>query len=142
MTRNVDANTNPADQGVLREKARLAIQSGKLPDRLPESTFGGPGTGAPCAVCDRPVRPDELEIELKYSERAKDSPNYHFHVRCHRSWEIECLIFSRAKWHTPLADPSPSPEERGLLNGGLPSEPNNSILATRDCETSGDRARR
>jgi hypothetical protein len=144
MPRTVDANANPADQGVLRQQARLAIQSRKLPDRLPESTLGGPGIDAPCAVCDRPVRADELEIELKYSDRAKGAASYHFHVRCHRAWEIECLIFSRAKRHTrPLTDPtSPSPEEPGPVKRGLQSEPNNSILATRDCETSGDRVRR
>ena len=53
------------DQPVLHEKAAAAILSGKLPARRPDSTSGGPGTGAPCAVCDLPVAMSELEHEFE-----------------------------------------------------------------------------
>jgi hypothetical protein len=53
------------DQSVLHEKAAAAVLSGRLPARRPERTWGGPGTGAACAVCDLPVAKTELEHEFE-----------------------------------------------------------------------------
>jgi hypothetical protein len=39
------------DEPRLREQAREAIQTGKLPSRAPDRTWGGPGVGADCTVC-------------------------------------------------------------------------------------------
>ena len=44
------------EEETLREKARAVIESGKLPSRTPDRTWGGPGVGASCAICDLPVR--------------------------------------------------------------------------------------
>jgi len=79
------------DEDTLREKARTVIQKGKLPSRRPDRTWGGPGVGAPCAVCDVPVRPTEMEFEIQFA-RDGDNPGldkYHVHIRCFAAWEFE-----------------------------------------------------
>jgi hypothetical protein len=47
------------DEGTLREKAREVFQAGKLPNRRPDRTWGGPGVGADCTICRVPVQRDE-----------------------------------------------------------------------------------
>src|SRR6266496_3585503 len=53
------------DESILREQARAVIQAGKVPSRRPDRTWGGPGVGARCAICEKPVGRDELESEAK-----------------------------------------------------------------------------
>jgi hypothetical protein len=81
------------DEPILRAKARAAVQSGKMPARGPDRTWGGPGVGAACAVCELPVKKDEMELEIEF---AHDSGNpdagldkYHVHIRCFAAWEFE-----------------------------------------------------
>ena len=79
------------DEETLREKARSVVRSGKFPSRRPDRTWGGPGVGALCEVCDLPVRPTELEFEIQF---ARDGNNpgldkYHVHIRCFAAWEFE-----------------------------------------------------
>ena len=79
------------DEPRLREKARAAVQSGKMPSRSPDRTWGGPGVGAACAVCGRPVTKDQLEFEIQFA-RDGDNPGldkFHVHVRCFAAWEFE-----------------------------------------------------
>jgi hypothetical protein len=79
------------DEPILREKARAAVQSGKLPSRRPDRTWGGPGVGASCAVCELPVRRQDLEFEIQF-ERDGDNPGldrFHVHIRCFAAWEFE-----------------------------------------------------
>jgi hypothetical protein len=79
------------DESLLREKARAAIRDGKLPDRKPTRTWGGPGVGAECAVCGVPVTVDEMEFEVQFA-RDGDNPGldkYHVHIRCFAAWEFE-----------------------------------------------------
>lgn len=79
------------DEKILREQARAAIASGKLPARRPDRTWGGPGVGALCAVCELPVKKDELEFEIQFA-RDGDNPGldkFHVHVRCFAAWEFE-----------------------------------------------------
>ncbi len=79
------------DELRLREQARAAIQSGKLPSRPPDRTWGGPGVGAACAVCDLPVTKDQLEFEIQFV-RDGDNPGldkFHVHIRCFAAWEFE-----------------------------------------------------
>jgi hypothetical protein len=79
------------DESRLREQATAAIQNGKLPARAPDRTWGGPGVGAPCSVCERPVTKQELEFEIQF-ERDGDMPGldkYHVHIRCFAAWEFE-----------------------------------------------------
>jgi hypothetical protein len=79
------------DEQILRAKARAVIASGKLPTTRPDRTWGGPGVGAPCSVCDLPVTKNELEFEIQFA-RNGDNPGldkFHVHVRCFAAWEFE-----------------------------------------------------
>jgi len=79
------------DEARLREQARAAIQNSRLPTRRPDRTWGGPGVGAACAVCERPVTNDEMEFEMEFEiqfEHDGTSP-YHVHIRCFAAWEFE-----------------------------------------------------
>jgi hypothetical protein len=85
------------DEPMLRGKARAAVQSEKLPGRPPDRTWGGPGVGAACSVCELPVTKDEMEFEIQF---ARDGGNpgldkYHVHVQCFAAWEFE------RKWAAP-----------------------------------------
>jgi|SRR5437667_4501766 len=84
-------STQMPDESILREKAREAVRTGKLPDRRPDRTWGGPGVGAPCSVCGRPVSRDELEFEIQFAHDG-DNPGldkFHVHIRCFAAWEFE-----------------------------------------------------
>jgi len=72
----------------LRIQARGVVQAGKVPNRLPDRIWGGPGAGTPCTVCGAPVKPDEAELEVEWSEGASTS-NHHFHARCFAAVEHE-----------------------------------------------------
>jgi hypothetical protein len=79
------------DEKILRDKARAAVRDGKLPSRRPDRTWGGPGVGATCSVCDLPVERDEMEFEIQF---ARDGNNprldkFHVHIRCFAAWEFE-----------------------------------------------------
>jgi hypothetical protein len=79
------------DEPILREKARAAIRTGKLPSRAPDRTWGGAGVGAECSVCSKPVTPTELEFEIQFA-RGPDNPGldkFHVHIRCFAAWEFE-----------------------------------------------------
>jgi|SRR5882724_184083 len=86
-----------SDDCVPREKARELIQAGTLPRRAPERTWGGSGVGADCAICNVPVKRDELELEIEYARDGKAEwdgnddtlDKYHVHVRCFVVWEQE-----------------------------------------------------
>ena len=79
------------DEARLREQAREAIKNGKLPARKADRTWGGPGEGLQCSVCQRPVTKSEMEFEIQFAYDG-DSPGidkYHVHVRCFAAWELE-----------------------------------------------------
>jgi hypothetical protein len=78
------------DESILREKARQAAGQRKLPNRPPHRLWGGPGVGAPCVVCDRPVEKAEMEFEIQYA-REGGAPYFdvfHVHPRCYAAWEF------------------------------------------------------
>ena len=79
------------DEKMLRDKARVVVQEGKLPSRRPDRTWGGPGVGAACAVCELPVEKTEMEFEIEFA-RDGDNPGldkFHVHFRCFAAWEFE-----------------------------------------------------
>jgi hypothetical protein len=79
------------DEMILRQRAREALQAGKIPAKRPERTWGGPGVGAQCVICERPVSRDELEFEVEFT-RDGDRPSqdkFHLHLRCFAAWEFE-----------------------------------------------------
>jgi hypothetical protein len=61
------------DEKILRDKARAAVRDGKLPSRRPDRTWGGPGVGATCSVCDLPVERDEMECLRNVARAAPES---------------------------------------------------------------------
>ena len=79
------------DEALLRERAREVVQNGKLPRRQPDRTWGGPGVGALCSVCERPVTKDEMEFEIQFAHDGEASglDKFHVHVRCFAVWELE-----------------------------------------------------
>jgi hypothetical protein len=78
------------DETGIREQAHAVIQSGKLPARAPDRTWGGSGVGALCPVCARPVTKDELECGIEFAREVVPGPdNFHVHVRCFAAWEFE-----------------------------------------------------
>ena len=79
------------DENILRRIARKVILDGKLPSRRPDRTWGGPGIGAPCAVCGVSVERDQMEFEIQFT-RDGDNPGldkFHVHIRCFAAWEFE-----------------------------------------------------
>jgi hypothetical protein len=80
-----------ADEAILREKARVAVQNGKLPARRPDRTWGGPGVGASCTICELPVGREEMEFEIQFEHDypAPGLDKFHIHVRCFAAWEFE-----------------------------------------------------
>jgi hypothetical protein len=75
----------------IRLRERQVIPEGKLPARAPDRTWGGPGVGAPCSVCDRPVTKQELEFEIQFAHDG-DNPGldkFHVHIRCFAAREFE-----------------------------------------------------
>src|SRR5690348_2283486 len=67
----------------LEEKIREALRAGELPTRAPSKLFGGPASGAPCAVCGVPTAPGEVELQLEFDGSAGGSPMiYRVHPRC------------------------------------------------------------
>jgi hypothetical protein len=79
------------DEPILRATAREVIRTGKLPNRRPDRTWGGPGVGASCTICGEPVTKDQLEFEIQFS-RDGNNPGldkFHLHIRCFAAWELE-----------------------------------------------------
>jgi hypothetical protein len=79
------------DEPFLRQQARTAMKAGRFPTRRPNRTWGGPGVGARCVICERPVGREELEFEVQF-EHDGPSPGldkFHLHLRCFAAWEFE-----------------------------------------------------
>jgi hypothetical protein len=77
---------NSEGRGRLLEKAVCAVKTGRLPavDHLGLARlWGGYGSGAPCSLCDEPVRPDEVEYEVE----THPSATLRFHQACHETWQ-------------------------------------------------------
>ena len=86
-----------SNKGMLRDRVRDATRTGKLPDRSPERTWGGPGSGTCCAICGERLRHDEVEYELEFAtgDNGKGAENYHVHVCCFSAWERQRLELKR-----------------------------------------------
>ena len=85
-----DADASVSPDGPLREKARRAIEAGDLPNRYPNRTWGGRGSGARCIVCGVPVMPEETELETEFArDYGSGADTFHMHVRCFAAWELE-----------------------------------------------------
>jgi hypothetical protein len=111
-----------SDEKFLRDKAREAIRAGNLPARPPDQVWGGPGTGARCAVCDGLTSPDETELEIEFSGGGRSGAStYYFHLRCFSMLELERENVSTeavsARMQTRAAPAEPMTDGRGRRNG-------------------------
>ena len=79
------------DENILRRIARKVILDGKLPSRRPDRTWGGPGVGAPCAVCGVSVERDQMEFEIQFTRDGVDVELVQagIVIRCFAAWEFE-----------------------------------------------------
>ena len=79
------------DERILREKAREAIRTGKLPSRRPDRTWAGPGINNSCTICGGPIKLDQLEFEIQFAHdgAAPGVERFHVHLRCFAAWEFE-----------------------------------------------------
>ncbi len=61
------------------------------PVHRPDRTWGGPGVGAECAICEKPIGKNDMEFEIQFA-RDGDNPGldkFHVHIRCFAAWEFE-----------------------------------------------------
>jgi hypothetical protein len=74
----------------LREKVRGMMAAGELPNRAPEHIWGGPGSGARCAICDAALERDGVELEIQFIGDNGPGPGTHrVHVACFSIFEFE-----------------------------------------------------
>jgi hypothetical protein len=106
----------------LRDLARKAIRSGRLPARKPDVTWGGPGGGQECVICRKPVDCDDAEIEMEFAANgSRQAEVHHAHARCFGAWELELLDASKpaAPLKTYAASPNmPARGSEDAYNGG------------------------
>jgi hypothetical protein len=70
----------------LRPIARERIANGQLTCEVLTRVCDGYGTGRLCSLCDKPIDPDELEIERVEAA----AQTLRFHRVCHYAWQLEC----------------------------------------------------
>ena len=80
-----------ADEAFIAAKTRDAIRNGRLPAMPANRTFGGPGTGAACAVCGEPVTRNQMELEIEFNRHGATPglDRYRLHTKCFAAWELE-----------------------------------------------------
>jgi hypothetical protein len=75
----------------LRARAHEKLSRAELPDGAPERLWAGPGSGADCALCDRPLESTDIEYECQFpagGERG-EAGICRFHVTCYAVWQVE-----------------------------------------------------
>jgi hypothetical protein len=84
------AGTPASAEGLLRRQARAAIHAGMLPRQHHVSVWGGPGSGASCAVCGNAVAGNELGFELEFRDATGRLELRYVHIPCFAAWDLEC----------------------------------------------------
>ena len=82
----------------LRPIARERIANRQLPQQAPSQMWGGHGTGQPCALCDKPILPEEIEYELE-GHIDGTVRSFRFHLVCQSVWQLECARVDFLKSH-------------------------------------------
>jgi hypothetical protein len=78
------------DERSLRDIAREAIRTGRLPAQPARRTLGGPGSEETCVLCGETIRYHQMEVELEYARRTGDTSDierYRLHPLCCVAWE-------------------------------------------------------
>jgi hypothetical protein len=96
MDENYGRDTSANADDELRQRARAAIRAGVLPGHRQVSTWGGPGSGASCAVCSTPVVQDGLGLELEFRDPDGRLELRYVHIPCFAAWDLERMHFLQA----------------------------------------------
>ena len=110
-----------SDDSFLRKKAREVIQAGNLPNRPPDHVWGGPGTGAECAICGASMKHGEVELEIEFSRDCPDSGSYLVHLRCFSILDLERQSLSKATLSAPETTTGQSPAPATNACGARPA---------------------
>jgi len=73
----------------LREKAREAMRSGRIPSRRQHIIRSGRDGGSICPVCDELIGSPTTELEIEFSNGAAGFVTYQLHSLCFVAWDIE-----------------------------------------------------
>lgn len=73
----------------LRERARAAMLSGKIPACRPDGTLTGRGSGEICPICSAPVPETDMELEIEFARGGPCVDRYHVHPQCFAVWDAE-----------------------------------------------------
>jgi hypothetical protein len=80
-----------------------SLEGGRLPERRPDSIWGGPGAGACCTICNAHLSSDEMELEIEFARgNGFGADRYHVHVGCFAAWEAELRKAEAAGSHPVL----------------------------------------
>ena len=90
----------------LRPIARKRIATGQLPNTAPSTMWGGPGTGQPCALCQKTILPADMELEFE-APHDGSLRKLRFHVVCQSVWQLECARHDYLKKHPSTPDEAP-----------------------------------
>ena len=129
----------------LRQRARQAMEAGKLPERRPARMWGGRGSGGNCAICGSTLDPDGPELDLEFSDGTGGAAtNHHVHVRCFAAWELERDAFAVARGKAASAAPErfqpAAPIAKRSLNGhDLPRATNGGTIVGRERDDTSER---
>jgi len=76
---------------ILRQHAREALRRGRLPNRPPDRTYGGHGTGSLCTICGLRTTKEETELEIEFDHDGSIPGwvRHYLHLRCFAAWEFE-----------------------------------------------------
>ena len=73
------------------EPRREMNEGARLPQRPPDRVWGGPSTGATCALCGAKTTGDETEMEIEYDLNSSETKTFHLHARCF-------FVLERGRW--------------------------------------------
>jgi hypothetical protein len=65
--------------------AHERVANGSLPLMTRFRTFGGSGSGQPCALCGTTMGPDGMEIDVESDD---ETLALAFHVKCQAAWLV------------------------------------------------------
>ena len=88
----INMSSHMSDELLLREKVRVAISHRRLPERAADRTYGGPGCGELCAVCEVTIPSKQVALEIHFDDLRRvvgGKQTHHLHFRCFAAWELE-----------------------------------------------------
>jgi hypothetical protein len=91
-----EGETPASAEDRVRRQARAAIHAGMLPRKPPVSVWGGPGSGASCAVCGSTVARDGHGFELEFRDAIGRLERRYIHIPCFAAWDLECRSLLQA----------------------------------------------